>query len=100
MQSENAGPGQSRMDDVPDARVTVTGMAPEHAPPHVELLAYHVGERRAIDGATRADDVAATWFVLETPALDAVATHVTALHSRLAAADQALDKAVEEWLQQ
>jgi argininosuccinate lyase len=34
------------------------------------------------------------------PALDAVATHVTALHSRLAAADQALDKAVEEWLQQ
>lgn len=77
MQSENAGPEQARMDAVPGARVTVTGLAPVHAPPHVELLGYHVGERRPIAGATRADDIAATCFVLETNDLAAVAEALT-----------------------
>ena len=81
MQSENVGPEQARMDDVPEARVTVTGLAPRAAPPHVELLGYHVGERRPIDGHTRGDDIAATFFVLETPALDPI---VEALAERAA----------------
>ncbi len=72
MQSENVGPEQARMDGVDHARVTVTGMAPQHAPPHVELLGYHVGARRPIDGHTRADDLAATFFVLETEDIEPV----------------------------
>ncbi len=82
MQSENVGPEQARMDDVPDARVTVTGMAPEHAPPHVELLGYHVGTRRPIDGGTRADDIAATFFVLETSTLDPIVEALAAHAAR------------------
>ena len=78
MQSENVGPAQAKMDAVPDARVTVTGMAPQHPPPHVELLGYHVGTRRPIDGRTRADDIAATFFVLETDDLDPIVEALTA----------------------
>lgn len=74
--SENVGPEQSRMDDVPDARVTVTGMMPGTAPPHLELLGYHVGSRRPIAGATTSRDIAATHLVLET---DDLATIVEAL---------------------
>ena len=73
MQTENVGPEQARMDDVPDARVIVTGLAAAHAPPHVELLGYLVGERRPIDGATRSNDIAATCFVLDTDGLDTIA---------------------------
>ena len=70
MQSENVGPEQARMDDVADARVTVTGMAPREAPPHVELLGYHIGTPRPIDGHARADDRAATFFVLDVPDIE------------------------------
>ena len=72
MQSENVGPEQAALDDVEHARVTVTGMAPRVAPPHVELLCYHVGARRPVDGHARADDLAATFFVLETPDIEPV----------------------------
>ncbi len=78
MQSENVGPAQATMDAVENARVTVTGMAPAMAPPHVELLGYHVGARRPIDGHARADDIAATLFVLEaadlSPIIEALTT--------------------------
>ena len=78
MQSENVGPEQSRMDAVADARVTVTGLAPHRAPPHVELLGYHVGERRPIDGHTAANDIAATYSVLQTDNIEPVVEALTA----------------------
>ena len=78
-QTENAGIEQSRMDAVPDARVTVTGLVPSRSPPHVELLGYHVGSKRAIDTETTSADIAATQFVLETLDLDAV---IEALEAR------------------
>ena len=71
-QTENVGLEQARMDAVPDAAVTVTGLNPKHTPPHVELLGYKVGSRRSIPADTRADDIAASIFVMETDALDAV----------------------------
>ncbi len=77
-QTHNQGPAQSRMDDVPDADVIVTGLAPVNPPPHVEMLGYNVGERRPIDGATRSNDVAATHFVLETENLEPIVEALTA----------------------
>ena len=77
-QQENEGAEQSRMDDVAAARVTVTGLAPVTAPPHVELLGYQVGERRPIDGATRSSDMAATHFVLETERPEPIVEALTA----------------------
>ncbi len=82
MQSENRGPAQSRMDAVADARVTVSGLMPSEAPPHVELLGYGVGRRRPIDGATRSDDIAATHFVLETADLATIVEALTQAQAR------------------
>ena len=82
MQSENEGPEQSRMDAVADARVTVSGLMPKAAPPHVELLGYKVGARRPIDGATQSNDSAATHFVLETPNLADIVAALTAQEAR------------------
>jgi catechol 2,3-dioxygenase-like lactoylglutathione lyase family enzyme len=82
MQSENQGPEQAAMDAIEDARVTVSGLMPKQAPPHVELLGYKVGRRRPIDDRTRSDDVAATSFVLQTTDLLAVAEALTALKAR------------------
>ena len=76
-QTDNEGPAQSRMDDVPDAHVIVTGMAPANPPPHVEMLGYLVGERRPIDGATRSNDIAATHFVLATSTLEPIVEALT-----------------------
>ena len=76
-QTDNEGPAQSRMDDVPDAHVIVTGMAPVNPPPHVEMLGYLVGERRPIDGATRSNDIAATHFVLATSTLEPIVEALT-----------------------
>ena len=81
-QSENVGPEQSRMDDVPDARVTVSGMMPHAAPPHLELLGYHVGTRRRIDGATTSRDIAATHVVLETAGLATIVEALTRAAAR------------------
>ena len=81
-QTENQGDEQSRMDAVPDARVTVSGLMPEDTPPHVELLGYRVGERRTIDPATTSADIAATCFLLETPDIAAVTEALTALDAR------------------
>ena len=71
-QTENEGEAQSRVDAVPDARVSVTGLMPAAAPPHLELLGYHVGSRRPIAGATTSRDTAATHVVMETPDLAAI----------------------------
>ena len=79
--TENRGGEQSRMDAVPDASVTVSGLMPEHAPPHVELLGYHVGSRRPIDPATTSADIAATHFVLETADLASVVETLTVLRA-------------------
>lgn len=68
-QTENTGVAQSQMDAVRDAVVTVTGLHPAQAPPHVELLGYKVGMRRPVEAGTRASDIAATMFVMETDAL-------------------------------
>ena len=76
-QSENVGPEQARMDAVPDARVTVSAMMPASAPPHVELLGYHVGTRRPIASATTSRDIAATHFVLETADLPTIVEALT-----------------------
>ncbi len=81
-QQENKGPEQSRMDDVPEARVTVTGLAPDVAPPHVEMLGYLVGERRPIAGDTRSNDIAATYFVLETADIEPIIEALTAASVR------------------
>jgi hypothetical protein len=69
-QSENHGPEQARLDDIADARVSVTGLMPERAPPHLELLGYHVGTRRPIAAATTTADVAATAVHIEVDDLD------------------------------
>jgi catechol 2,3-dioxygenase-like lactoylglutathione lyase family enzyme len=71
-QSENVGIEQARLDAVPDARVTVSGLNPKTAPPHLELLGYHVGPRRPIAHATTSRDLAATHVVLDTHDLPAV----------------------------
>ncbi len=77
-QTHNKGPEQSRMDDVPEASVIVTGLAPANPPPAVEMLGYLVGERRPIDGATRSSDIAATHFVLETENLEPIVEALSA----------------------
>lgn len=77
-QTENTGSEQARMDAVPDAAVTVTGLNPIGAPPHVELLGYKVGSRRPIARDTRADDIAATMFVMQTDALAPVVDRLLA----------------------
>lgn len=82
MQTENQGVEQSRMDAVANARVSVSGLEPAHAPPHVELLGYHVGSRRPIDDATRSNDIAATHFVMQTDNLAAIVEALTAAGAR------------------
>ena len=81
-QTENEGIEQARMDAVPDARVTVSGLMPKAAPPHLELLGYHVGSRRPISGATTSRDLAATHAVLETPDLAAVVDALERIDAR------------------
>jgi catechol 2,3-dioxygenase-like lactoylglutathione lyase family enzyme len=81
-QSENQGPEQSRMDAVPNARVTVSGLLPVEAPPHVELLGYTIGPRRPIDAATTSADIAATHLVLETGDLAGIVEAMTEAQAR------------------
>ena len=80
--THNKGPDQSRMDDVPDADVIVTGLSPENPPPHVEMLGYNVGSRRPVAGDTHSNDLAATHFVLETENLEPIVEALTAGSAR------------------
>jgi catechol 2,3-dioxygenase-like lactoylglutathione lyase family enzyme len=58
----NHGPQQDRLDNLPDAAVTVTAMRPAMATPHLELLGYRIsGGARRPD--PRANDIAATRIV-------------------------------------
>lgn len=81
-QTENQGLEQARMDAVPDARVTVSGLMPARAPPHVELLGYKVGTRRPIAGGTISSDRAATQFILETEDLATIVEALTEQQAR------------------
>ena len=81
-QTENAGEAQMRLDAVPGAHVTVTGLMPKSAPPHVELLGYHAGARRPMPGAATSRDIAATHLVLETPDLNVVVEALTRASAR------------------
>lgn len=58
--SENAGPGQQRLDAVADDRVAVVPLVLPQVPPHLELLGYDVGSRRPMPPGTRAADLWAT----------------------------------------
>ena len=81
-QTENQGGEQARMDAVPGARVTVSGLEPRETPPHVELLGYKVGRRRPIADTTIASDTAATFFVLETDDLASVVEALEQVEAR------------------
>jgi len=62
--SLNVGPEQERLDAVSDVKVEVTGLEPQQATPHVELLCYRsVTHNRKV--ALRTNDVAATRLVFE-----------------------------------
>jgi catechol 2,3-dioxygenase-like lactoylglutathione lyase family enzyme len=81
-QTENRGIEQSRMDAVPEAHVTVSGLNPARTPPHVELLGYKVGMRAPIARDTTSADLAATQFVMETDDLDTIVEALTELEAR------------------
>ena len=82
-QTENHGEEQSRLDALPGAVVTVTGLKPAvRATPHVELLGYKVGSRRPIPSDTRSDDRAASFFLLETDALSDLVEALVAVETR------------------
>ncbi len=78
--SLNEGPEQARLDAVPGAKVSVTGLEPpRQATPHVELLGYETGTRRPISATTLSSDIAATRFVMRAAALPAVVEALTML---------------------
>ncbi len=81
MQTENVSAEQSRLDAVPDARVTVSTLNPTEETPHLELLGYQTGRRRATSTAA-SNDTAATYVVLQTPDLALTARALAANSAR------------------
>ncbi len=62
--SFNHGREQQRLDDVPDAQIDVTALAPCCPTPHLELLCYRrAGQRPA--SVRRSNDIASTHLVFE-----------------------------------
>ena len=62
--SLNVGPAQDRLDEVPQARVEVTALAPPlHQTPHIELLCYRGAFDRS-DAPAEINDIAATELIL------------------------------------
>ena len=59
------GAEQGRLDDIPDPQVDVIALDPQHATPHLELLAYRDISRRLLN-VPGANDVAATRLIFET----------------------------------
>jgi catechol 2,3-dioxygenase-like lactoylglutathione lyase family enzyme len=51
----NHGIEQDRLDGINHVAVDVVALQPEHATPHLELLAYRVGSRRPLEHASPAD---------------------------------------------
>ena len=64
----NVGAEQDALDGLDGVRVDVVALEPEHATPHVELLAYHTPASRPT-GPLRPRDIAATRLVLEATGL-------------------------------
>lgn len=62
--SLNQGPEQDRLDDVDGDVVDVVGLRAAPSPPHLELLAYRTGTRRAMPTAHNAADIAGTRLIL------------------------------------
>lgn len=71
--TENRGPEQADLDDVDDAHVSVTSLAPDLPAPRMELLHYHVGTRRPIPHDTASNDIAATHSVIRVASLGVTA---------------------------
>ena len=67
--SENAGPGQQRLDAVAADRVAVVPLVLPQVPPHLELLGYEVGSRRPMPPGTRVADLWATRVIIEGKAI-------------------------------
>jgi catechol 2,3-dioxygenase-like lactoylglutathione lyase family enzyme len=85
--TENRGPGQADLDDVPGVRVSVTRLAPDLPAPRMELLQYHVGTRRPIPPDTASNDIAATHCAVRVASLDATATALARRGTPLAGDD-------------
>jgi len=62
--SFNHGCEQQRLDDVPDARVDVTALAPRCPTPHLELLCYR-GTQQRPTSTLRSNDIASSHLVFE-----------------------------------
>ncbi len=58
--STNTGEAQSHLDDLADDRVNVLALASNPSPPHLELLAYQIGPRRARPADWHPADIALT----------------------------------------
>lgn len=70
--TENRGTEQADLDDLDDAYVTITRLAPDLAAPRLELLGYHNGLRRPIPRDAVAADLAVAHTVLTTRSLESV----------------------------
>jgi catechol 2,3-dioxygenase-like lactoylglutathione lyase family enzyme len=65
----NHGKEQSALDGIPHPEVEVTALTAHHSAPHLELLCYRSDAARG-NGATAANDVAATRLTIEIDILD------------------------------
>jgi len=74
--SFNHGSEQQRLDDLPDAEVDVTALAPHCSAPHLELLCYR-GSQQIPTLVRRSNDIASTHLAFELcTASDAAESHV------------------------
>ena len=74
LQTINHGPEQTELDDLDDAYVTVTRIAPDLPAPRLELLGYHNRAQRPIPPRTARVDLAVTHTVMTISGLDALLT--------------------------
>ncbi len=85
--TENRGPEQDALDDVDDVHVSVTRLARDLPAPRMELLHYHVGQRRQIPADTASNDITATHSVVLVASLDATAAALARRGTPLTADD-------------
>jgi hypothetical protein len=81
------GPEQDDLDDVDDAQVSVTRLAPDLPAPRLELLHYHVGTRRPIPRDTASNGIVATHSMVRVASLDATAAALARRGTPLAGHD-------------
>ena len=85
--SLNSGEEQHRLDGVADPVVEVTNLAPDTAPPHLELLCYRSpAAPREIAALPETNDIAATRLVLEVGDLSGVVRKLAAARARFVSA--------------